>query len=167
MMYQCSFTALHVCHTRAARSEWAEPRGEESGRMQPICGSAGKDVFCGIYPKNPGGLAGMLCSTTDPGFAFGVFDTVLVLGGPFLTVLTLHIQRGWRVNFSAGRGRASRERDGLLLIVSIIIYSVRLYIAHSRLLRCSLITKEFSTNIIYALTYFLYQKPQLNQTDNS
>ena len=28
----------------------------ESGRMQPICGSAGKDVFCGI---NPGGLAGM------------------------------------------------------------------------------------------------------------
>ena len=34
-------------------------------------------------------------SSTDPGFAFeciGVFDTVLVLGVPFLTLLTLHIQ---------------------------------------------------------------------------
>ena len=28
--------------------------------MQPICGSAGKNVFCVINPENPGGLAGML-----------------------------------------------------------------------------------------------------------
>ena len=54
---------MYVCHMRAARLEWVETRGQasaaESGRMQPICGSVGKDVFCGINPENPGGLAGM------------------------------------------------------------------------------------------------------------
>ena len=54
-------------------------------------------------------------SSTHPGFAFeclsprrAIFDTV---NAPYPTR---------RVNFSAGRGRASRERDGLSLNVSII-----------------------------------------------
>ena len=55
-------------------------------------------------------------SSTDPGFACeclspwrAIFDT---LNAP-------HPTR--RVNFSAGRGRASRERDGLALSISIIV----------------------------------------------
>ena len=55
-------------------------------------------------------------SSTDPGFVFeclsprrAIFDTV---NAPYPTR---------RVNFSAGRGRASRERDGLALNVSIML----------------------------------------------
>ena len=46
---------MYVYHTRSARSEWAGPLGQasaaESGNMQPICGAAGKDVFCGINSR--------------------------------------------------------------------------------------------------------------------
>ena len=45
------------------RSERGRGGAAESGSMQPICGAAGKDVFRGINPENPGGLAGM----TPPG----------------------------------------------------------------------------------------------------
>ena len=47
-------------------------------------------------------------SSTDPGFAFECLS-------PRLAIFA------GRVNFSAGRGRTSRERDGLALSVSIII----------------------------------------------
>ena len=97
-------------------------------------------------------------SSTDPGFAFeclsprrAIFDTV---NAPYPT---------GRENFSAGRSRASRGKSA----EGFYNNSVRLYIAHSRMLNYSLITKEFSTDIIYALTYFHYQRPQLSQTDNS
>ena len=51
-----------------------------------------------------------------------------------------------RVNFSAGWGHASWERDGLVLNVSIImVFDYNR--AHSRMLSCSLITKKFSTNM--------------------
>ena len=93
-------------------------------------------------------------SSTDPGFAFeclsprrAIFDTVNANGAvKFLC---------WAGPRFSGKRRASAER-----------FYNRLYIAHSRMLSCSLITKEFSTDIIYALTYFHYQKPQLSQTEN-
>ena len=94
-------------------------------------------------------------SSTNPGFAFEFF---------------LHSFSPRRALFStananeAGKflccaSRASRERDGLALNVSNFYNnSVRLYIAHSRMLSCSLILKKVSTNIIYAPTYLHYQK---------
>ena len=79
-------------------------------------------------------------SSTDPGFAFeclsprrAIFDTI---NAPYPTR---------RENISAGWGRASRESERLPLNVSIIIVLDYNYIAHSRMLSCSLITNEFST----------------------
>ena len=64
MMYQCSFTPhFHVCiwcmHARRTIGVDGAAGIAESGSMPPIHGSMGKDVFCGINPENPGGLAGM------------------------------------------------------------------------------------------------------------
>ena len=55
-------------------------------------------------------------SSTDSGFAFECLSPRRAI---FDTVNAPHPTR--RVNFSAGRGCTSRERDGLALSVSIII----------------------------------------------
>ena len=59
LLFTCKVYCLKTLHT-----QWTEPWGQASAaESRRICGSAGKDVFCGINQENPGGLAVMYMCT--------------------------------------------------------------------------------------------------------